>query len=88
MITIKDLITKIRTRLRDESEGEFRFRDSELLDALNSAYLDLNYQFKLNIKKYTKQISPADNVLQTNKMFLSFEKAYLNGVSLAFKAYD
>ncbi|EAL52305.1 hypothetical protein CUP0933 [Campylobacter upsaliensis RM3195] len=50
--------------------------------------MDLNYQFKLNIKKYTKQVSPVDNVLQTNKMFLSFEKAYLNGVSLAFKAYD
>ncbi|EAJ4318102.1 hypothetical protein DK613_06910 [Campylobacter upsaliensis] len=88
MITIKDLITKIRTRLRDESEGEFRFRDSELLDALNSAYLDLNYQFKLNIKKYTKQVSPEDNVLQTSKMFLSFEKAYLNNAPLSFKAYD
>ncbi len=88
MITIRDLIAKIRTRLRDESEGEFRFRDSELLDALNSAYLDLNYQFKLNIKKYTKQVSPADNVLQSDKMFLSFEKAYLNNTPLSFKAYD
>lgn len=88
MISVKELISKIRTRLRDESEGEFRFKDSEILDALNSAYLDLNYQFKLNIKKYTKNITQDDNTLQTQKMFLSFEKAYLNNVLLSFKAYD
>lgn len=88
MISVKELISKIRTRLRDESEGELRFKDSEILDALNSAYLDLNYQFKLNIKKYTKNITQDDNTLQTHKMFLSFEKAYLNNVLLSFKAYD
>lgn len=88
MISVKELISKIRVRLRDESEGEFRFKDSEILDALNSAYLDLNYQFKLNVKKYTKTISPEDNILQTDKMFLSFEKGYLNNTPLNFKAYD
>ncbi|MCA5589858.1 hypothetical protein LA342_08810 [Campylobacter upsaliensis] len=74
MITIKDLITKIRTRLRDESEGEFRFRDSELLDALNSAYLDLNYQFKLNIKKYTKQVSQTDKFYKQIKCFFLLKR--------------
>ena len=39
MISVKELISKIRVRLRDESEGEFRFKDSEILDALNSADL-------------------------------------------------
>lgn len=88
MIRVKEILEKIRTRLRDDGDEGYRFNDFELLDALNNAYLDLNHLFKLNIKKYQKDISPEDNILRTEKMFLSFEKAYLNNNLLAFKTFD
>lgn len=88
MISVDEVLKKIRVRLRDEGEEGFRFKDGELLDALNSAYLDLNHLFKLNIKKYQKTLTPDDNILRTNKMFLAFEKAYLNGRLLNFKPFD
>lgn len=88
MISVKSIISKIRTRLRDDNTEQYRFSDMMLLDALNNAYLDLNYQFKLNVKKYVKEITSEDNIIRTKKMFLSFEKAYLNGVNLTIKPYD
>lgn len=88
MISVKGTIEKVRTRLRDDDSENYRFGDVLLLDALNNAYLDLNYKFKLNVKKYTKQISQQDNILRTAKMFLSFEKAFLNGKNLPIQPFN
>ncbi len=87
MIKATDLITSIRTRLRDENEP-FRFSEFEIIDCLNQVYNDLNYQFKLNICKFEKEINPKDNVLTLSKMALSFESAFLNEKALNLKAFN
>ena len=89
MISIRELSQKIRARLRDDdADGGFRFSEIEILDALNSAYLDLNHLFKLNVKKYEKRVSPEDSILHADRMFLSVERAFLNGAPLALRPFN
>lgn len=88
MVSVLSLVEKIRIRLRDNDVEEYRYKEAEILDALNNAYCDLNFLFKLNVNKYQKEIKPDDNILRTKKMVLSVERAYLNGTPLTLKPYD
>lgn len=84
---MSDLLTNIRARLRDTKEP-YRYETAEILNAINHAYCDLIYQFKLNVCKFVKELKPNDFIFHAPKMVLSFEKAFLNAKPLPLKAYD
>lgn len=87
MISLRQVIKQIRLRLRDTNKP-YKIDDLEVIHSINQTYNDLNFQFKLHENKFTKHLSPEDNVIILPKMALSFEKAFLDAKKLDLKKFD